>query len=223
MMADFKHLLYSQFAKIAKALAQAHRLELLDYLAQREHSVESLAKVSGLSYANCSQHLQQLKAVGLVTSRKRGQHVFYRIAHDLVLESLESLSKLARHNLAEVDRLIDQHLNARDSLEPLSSEELATRLKEDSVTLIDVRPADEYGAGHIDGAINVTLEQLADFIAQHQAGKEVIAYCRGPYCVLSYEAVQRLRAQGIASHRLADGYPEWYLAGLPVETDQGER
>lgn len=216
-MADFKHLLYSQFARIAKALSHAHRLELLDFLAQREHSVESLAEVSGISYANCSQHLQHLKAAGLVTSRKQGQHVYYKVAHDLVLDYLEALAKIARHNLAEVDRLIDQHLHSRDSLEPLSCQELLERIKEDTVTLIDVRPSDEYQAGHIAGAVNVTLEQLEDFIAQQGAAKEVIAYCRGPYCVLSFEAVARLRAAGIQSFRLEEGFPQWKLAGLPVE------
>ncbi|OGG94686.1 MAG: ArsR family transcriptional regulator [Candidatus Lambdaproteobacteria bacterium RIFOXYD2_FULL_50_16] len=216
-MADFKHLLYSQFAKIAKAMSSPHRLEVLEYLSQREHSVESLAKVSGLTYANCSQHLQQLKAVGLVLNRKEGQHVYYSIANDMVHECLESLAKIARNNLAEVDRLIEQHLTAKDSLEAISSEDLIERLKEDSVTLIDVRPADEFQAGHIAGAINVTLSELEDFIAEYQAHKEVIAYCRGPYCILSYEAVKRMRAKGIETYRLAEGYPEWHLAGHPVD------
>ncbi len=217
-MNSFKHLLYSQFAKIAKAMSSPHRLEILEYLAQREHSVESLSQISGISYANCSQHLQQLKAVGLVASRKEGQHVHYSLANALVQECFGSLAKIAQHNLAEVDRLISQHLSAKDDLEPISSEELLQLLKDDLVTLIDVRPADEYQAGHIAGAINVTLEELESFMQQHQAHKEVIAYCRGPYCILSFEAVQRLRKQGIASQRLKDGFPEWRLAGLPLAT-----
>ncbi|MDX2469270.1 MAG: metalloregulator ArsR/SmtB family transcription factor [SAR324 cluster bacterium] len=216
-MSNFKHLLYSQFAKIAKAMSSAHRLEILEYLAQREHSVESLTKVSGLSYANCSQHLQQLKAANLVKNRKKGLHVYYSIANEMVLEIFNSLGNIAVNNLAEVDRLIDQHLTAKDSLEAISSEELILRLQADSVTLIDVRPPDEFEAGHISGAINVTLPQLEDFINEHQAQKEVIAYCRGPYCILSFEAVKRLREKGIETHRLDAGYPEWQLAGHPVE------
>ena len=188
---DFKHLLNSQFAKITKAMSHAHRLEILEFLSQREHSVESLTQVSGLSYANCSQHLQQLKAAGL--------------------------GQLAQHNLAEVDRLIDQHLTAKDDLEPISSEELMLLLKDDLVTLIDVRPPDEYAAGHIAGALNVTLDQLEGFMQQHQAHKEVIAYCRGPYCILSFTAVERLRAMGIQSHRLEQGFPQWRMAGLPAQ------
>ncbi|MDT8447688.1 MAG: metalloregulator ArsR/SmtB family transcription factor [bacterium] len=217
-MSEFKHQLNAQFAKVAKALGHANRLEILDYLSQREHSVESLTQVSGISYANCSQHLQQLKAVGLVSNRKEGQHVYYQVANQLVYDCIDALQRLAHHNLAEVDRLVDQHLNHKDHLEPISSEELMARLKDDLVTLIDVRPAEEYQAGHIAGALNVTLAELEGFVEQHQAHKEVIAYCRGPYCVLSFEAVERLRALGIPSHRLEAGFPQWQLEGLPVES-----
>lgn len=216
-MSDFKHLLYSQFAKIAKALSHANRLELLEYLAQREHSVESLAEVSGLSYANCSQHLQQLKAVGLVSSRKEGLYAYYSISGPLVHECMAALAKIARNNLAEVDRLIERHLNAKDELEPLSSGELIERMKSGEVTLIDVRPPDEFQAGHIAGAVNVTLAELEEYARQHAEIKEVIAYCRGPYCILSYQAVARLRALGIESHRLEAGFPEWQVEGLPTE------
>ncbi len=155
--------------------------------------------------------------MGLVSHRKEAQHVYYKIANALAHECMESLGKVAHSNLAEVDRLINQHLMAKDSLEPISSEELRQRLKADQVTLIDVRPNGEYEAGHIRGAINVTLEELEDFIATHPVQNEVIAYCRGPYCMMSFEAVQRLRAQGIKSHRLEEGYPEWSLAGMPIE------
>ena len=215
---DFKHDLFTQFARVAKALGSGNRLELLEYLAQGERSVEALATVSGLTVANTSQHLQQLRQAGLVESSKVGLKVFYRLSGDDVLALLDTLRGVAERRLADVDRLVNTYLTVKDSLEPLPANELLARARQGLVTVLDVRPPEEYAAGHLPGAINIPLTELEDRLQDLPAGQEVIAYCRGPHCVLAYDAVVRLRTEGVAARRLEGGYPEWRRAGLPVES-----
>lgn len=214
---NFKHTLFAQFARIGKALGNANRLELLEFLAQGERSVDALAKVSGLSVANTSQHLQQLRQAGLVATRKDGKTVFYRVSDDDVVALVDRLRRVAERHLAEVDQLVDRYLTVKDDLEPVPAAELLSRVREGLVTVIDVRPREEYQGGHLPGAVNVPLGELERHLREFDRDKEVIAYCRGPYCVLAFEAVARLRRKGWQARRLQDGFPEWQLAGLPVE------
>ncbi|UCE88640.1 MAG: metalloregulator ArsR/SmtB family transcription factor [Pseudomonadota bacterium] len=216
---NFKHELFAQFARVGKALANGNRLELLEYLAQGERSVEDLARVSGLTVANTSQHLQQLRQAGLVTSRKEGLKVYYRLSGDDVISLLDGLRSVAERRLADVDRLVNTYLTVKDSLEPIPRTELLSRVREGLVTVIDVRPPEEYSAGHLPGALNIPLAELERELGQLDSDQEIVAYCRGPHCVLAFDAVARLRAQGLNARRLEDGYPEWRTAGLPVETD----
>jgi rhodanese-related sulfurtransferase/DNA-binding HxlR family transcriptional regulator len=213
----FKHELFIQFARVGKVLGSAHRLALLEYLAQGERSVDALATVSGLSVANTSQHLQQLRRAGLVTSHKHGQQVFYHLAGDEVTALLNALRTVAEKHLAEVDRLVKTYLSVKDDLEPLPAKELLKRVRDRAVTVLDVRPPEEYAAGHLPGAVNVPLAELEKQLKRLPARKEIVAYCRGPYCVLAFEAVERLRKKGFKARRLEDGFPEWKAAGLPVE------
>lgn len=214
---NFKHTLFEQFARVGKALGNANRLELLEYLAQGERSVDALAGVSGLSVANTSQHLQQLRQAGLVASRKDGKTVFYRISDTDVLDLVDRMRHVAERHLAEVEQLVDRYLTVKDDLEPLPAGELLSRARAGLVTVIDVRPREEYLSGHVPGAVNVPLNELEKHLREFDREKEVIAYCRGPYCVLAFEAVARLRRKGVTARRLQDGFPEWQLAGLPVE------
>jgi len=214
---DFKQQLFGQFARVAKALSHANRLELLEFLAQSERSVEELANVAALSVANTSQHLQQLRQAGLVTSRKQGQKVYYQLSGDDVVGLFESLRHVAGRHLAEVNQLVGNYLYIKDSLEPLPREELLQRVRDDLVTVIDVRPAIEYAAGHLPGAINIPIAELEQHLAELDPAQEIVAYCRGPHCVLAFDAVARLREKGLKARRLEDGYPEWKSAGLPVE------
>jgi len=205
------------FAQVAKALAHEHRLELLEHLGQGERSVETLAKRVGLSVANASQHLQQLRRVGLVVFRHEGKRVLYRLADDAVVDLLSALRRTAERNVAEVERVISSYFRARDELEPVSPEDLLARLRNGLVTVIDVRPEDEFASGHLPGARNIPLAELEQRLAELPRDQEIVAYCRGPYCVLSFDAVAALRTRGFKVRRLRDGYPEWKAAGLPVE------
>ncbi len=214
---NFKHDLFNQFARVAKALSNGYRLELLEYLAQGERSVDALAKVSGLTIANTSQHLQQLRQVGLVTTRKAGVSVFYRLSDDDVVVLLNTLRSVAERHVADVDRLVSAFLTVKDDLEPVPAVELLARAREGLVTVLDVRPPEEYAAGHLPGAVNIPLADLEKNLADLSQGQEIVAYCRGPYCVLAFEAVARLRKRGIKARRLQNGFPEWKLSGLPVE------
>ncbi len=213
-----KHALFAQFAVVAKTLGHAHRLELLEQLAQGERSVDVLAQRTGLSIANASQHLQQMRRAGLVATRRDGKFVYCRLADDAVLELLAVLRRIAEQNLAEVGRVVRSYFDQRDSLEPMSRAELMQRLRAGTVTIIDVRPEDEFALGHLPGALNIPLRGLEARLGQINPKQEVVAYCRGPYCVLSYEAVAALRARGFKARRLEDGLPEWRVAGLPVVT-----
>lgn len=216
-----KRALFSHFAALARALGHEHRLELLEHLGQGEQPVEALAARTGIAFANASQHLQLLRRSGLVNARRAGRQVLYRLADGPVVEAVSALRALAEQNMLEVQATITAYYTSLDSLEPIGSDELLRRLRDDTVTLLDVRPSGEYRAGHLPGAINVTLEQLEGRLAELPAGREVIAYCRSPYCVLSYQATAVLRARGFDVRRLADGFPEWRAAGLPVEAGPG--
>jgi ArsR family transcriptional regulator len=212
-----KRLLYAQFAAVARAAAHEHRLELLELVAQGERSVEALTKHTGLSIANVSQHLQQLRRAGLVTAKRDGKYVLYQLADESVLALLSALQRTAEKNVAEVDRIVRTYFLERDSLDPVSREGLMGRIKKGLVTVLDVRPEDEFALGHLPGAINVPLGQLKRRLARLDRKMEIVAYCRGAYCVLSFEAVAQLRAKGFKARRLEDGLPEWRAAGLPLE------
>lgn len=213
-----KQALFAQFAAVAKSLAHAHRLELLEQLAQGERGVEVLAQRTGLSIANASQHLQHMRRAGMVANRRDGKFVYYRLADDAILELLAALRGIAERNVAEVERLVRGYFNDRDSLEPVAREELLQRLRAGAVTVLDVRPEDEFALGHLPGALNIPLRALEARLSELDPSQEIVAYCRGPYCVLSYEAVAALRARGFKVRRLEDGLPEWRAAGLPVVT-----
>ncbi|ANJ67285.1 ArsR family transcriptional regulator [Halothiobacillus diazotrophicus] len=212
----FKQQLNDQFARLGMALSNGPRLEILEYLAQTERSVDQLATLTGHSAANTSRHLQRLHQVGLVTSRRQGKQIFYRLADDDVVELLAVLKRVAERHLHEVRDLIQSHLTQRDSLEPLSADELIARCRDGLVTVLDVRPPEEYEAGHIPGAINITLADLERRIAELDPKQEIVAYCRGAYCALSFEAIAQLRANGFQARRLADGFPEWKHELHPV-------
>lgn len=212
-----KQLLFEQLALIARALGSAVRLELLDFLAQGERSVEDLAAAARLSVANTSKHLQQLKSAGLVEARRDGKHIRYRLADDRTLDAVRDLRVLAEARLDRVGELVSSYLRSRDALEPVPAEELLDRARHGLVTVVDVRPPEEYAQGHIAGALNVPLDRLVQQLEHLPTDREVVAYCRGPWCVLSYEAVARLRRAGIRARRLEAGLPEWRRAGLPLE------
>ena len=212
-----KRALYAQFAVVAKAIAHENRLELLEHVAQGERSVEALAESSGLSIANASQHLQLLRRAGLVTTRRQAKFVYYRLTDEAVLTMLAAMHKVAERNIGEVDRILRSYFHQRDDLEPVSRAELQRRMKQGLVTVLDVRPEDEFALGHLPGAHNVPLNQLKRHLAKLDRKIEIIAYCRGPYCILSFEAVSQLRRLGFKARRLEDGLPEWKAAGLPVE------
>jgi ArsR family transcriptional regulator len=211
-----KRTLLAAFAAVAKAAAHPHRLALLEQLGQGERSVEVLADRIRVSVANASQHLQQMRRAGLVTARREGKFVFYRLADDAVLGFLASLRRIAERSSAEVERVVLSYFRNRDGLEPVSRRELMDRLEAGLVTVLDVRPEDEFALGHLPGAVNIPLAELAKRLGELDPDQEIVAYCRGPYCVLSYEAVAALRARGFKVRRLEDGYPEWRAAGLPV-------
>lgn len=213
-----KQAIYNSLAAVAQALGHAHRLELLEHLAQGERSVEELTARASLTFANTSRHLQILRRARLVETERRGKHVFYRLAGDVeVVALMQALGRVGERNVAEVNRVMTDYFRARDALEPVSREELVSRLQDGLVTVLDVRPEDEFALGHLPGALNIPLAGLERRLAELSADREIVAYCRGPYCVLSFEAVAALRERGYRVHRLEDGYPEWKAAGLPVE------
>jgi rhodanese-related sulfurtransferase len=218
----FKDSLYAEFAVLGKALANPHRLELLDLLAQGERSVEELANEAALSLANASAHLQVLRQARLVEAEKRGLNVVYRLAAPEVFELWRTLRDVGSTRLAEIDRLVDNYFIDRGEFEAVDKEELMRLLEDEAVTVIDVRPKVEYEQGHIPAARSVPVENLERWLAELPREMEVVAYCRGPYCVYSDEAVRLLHQHGFKARRLREGFPEWRDAGYPVEVDQKE-
>lgn len=214
--------IFVQFAEVAKALGHVHRLQILELLAQRERSVEALAESAKLSVANASQHLRLMRRAGLLASRRDGKNILYRLSDPAVLDLVAALQRVAERNVAAVREIVGGYFHARDALDPVSRQELARRLKDEVVTVLDVRPTDEFAAGHLPQAVNVPLRELTRRLRDLPQEREVVAYCRGPYCVLAFEAVALLREHGFKVRRLEDGYPEWKAAGLPVAMGECE-
>jgi rhodanese-related sulfurtransferase len=214
---ETKTALFDEFARAAKALGSGRRIELVDVLANGERTVEALAGEVGLSVANTSQHLQVLRQAGLVTGRREGTSIHYRLAAPEVFELWQALRTLAASRLAEVDRLAAAYLGARDELEPVTREELARRLQDgDPLVILDVRPVAEHAAGHLPGAVSIPVDELRRRLAELPGDREIVAYCRGPYCAFAHDAVAVLREAGFEARRLEDGMPEWQAAGLAV-------
>ncbi len=214
----FKDRLYGQLARVGKALASPHRLELLELLAQGERTVDSLASEASMSIASTSQHLQALREGGLVESRKQGLFVHYRLADPTVFDLTRVLRVVAETRLAELERIVRDHFGDRSEPEPVLMEELVERARSGNVVIIDTRPANEYAAGHIEGAISVPIDELQERLKQLPKSKEYVAYCRGPYCAYADRAVELLRANGRRARRLSQGFPEWKASGLPIES-----
>ena len=212
-----KHALLQQLALVARTMGHPDRLEILEQLGQGECSVDALARRSKLTVATTSQHLQNMRRAGLVTARRDGKFVLYRISDDSVILAVAAIRMVAEKNLAEVDRIIAGYFAERDSMEPVSREELLARTREGSVSVIDVRPPEEYAVAHLPGAVNIPLAELEHRLNDFDPTTDIVAYCRGPWCVLSFEAVAALRKHGFAARRLADGLPEWRAAGFPVK------
>ena len=212
-----KQHVFASLAEIAQALGHAHRLELLEQLGQGERSVEDLATRAGLTLANTSRHLQLLRRAALVEGRREGKRIFYRLAGaDVVVGLLSALSRVGERNSAEIARVMTSYFRARDDFEPVSREELLERLRCGAATVLDVRSEDEFAQGHVVDALNIPLAQLERRLAELPADQQIVAYCRGPWCVLSFEAVALLRRRGYQVRRLEDGFPEWKVAGLPT-------
>jgi len=217
-MASAKIQIFEQFAELARVLGHAHRLELIELVSQGERSVERLAQLTGLSIANASQHLQQLRRGGFVQSRRDGKRVLYRLADGPILSLMAALRSYAERNRAEVGKIIADYFHRLDQLEPVSRKDLARRLKARTAIVLDVRPEDEFALGHVSGALNIPMDELKRRLAELPKDQEIVAYCRGAYCVLSFEAVALLRKHGFLVRRLEEGFPEWKAAGLATES-----
>ncbi|MEZ4667729.1 MAG: metalloregulator ArsR/SmtB family transcription factor [Anaerolineae bacterium] len=215
----FKTEINEQFARIAKAIANAHRLEIVDLLAQGERSVEELAKESTLSTANTSQHLQALREAHLVTARKEGLRVYYRLADPSIYQLIQLIREIGERQLAEVERIVNTFLTERKTMEPVTLNELLSRLSEPGLVILDVRPELEYAQGHIAGARSIPIDELQERLYELPHDQEIVAYCRGTYCVFADEAVELLSAKGYQARRMQQGYPDWQLAHLPTETE----
>jgi rhodanese-related sulfurtransferase/DNA-binding transcriptional ArsR family regulator len=220
---DFKDRLYAQFARVGKALGSPHRIEMLELLAQGDRTVESLANEIGLSLANTSQHLQALRKAALVESRKDGLFVYYRLAEPAVFELCAAIRDVAERRLADLERLVKQHFGDRSRPEPVSMQDLLGRARSKDVIVLDARPANEFHAGHIAGAISVPIDELQQRLRSLPTDKEYVAYCRGPYCVYADRAVELLLKSRRRARRLADGFPEWRAAGFPVAHGEASR
>ncbi len=214
-----KRAIFESLARVGTALSSASRLEFLELLAQGERSVDELATLTGVSVANTSQHLQKLRQAGLIVGRKEGLYVYYRLAGDAVVGLLAALGSVGEAYVAEVERIVRLYLTEKDSLEPVPARELLQRARKGLVTVLDVRPPEEFAAGHLPGAVNIPVHELEKRLGELPKRKEVVAYCRGPYCLMSYDAVQLLRKRGLKARRLQNGLPEWRLAGLPITRD----
>lgn len=219
MSVNPKREVFASLARVGTALSSSTRIEFLEALAQSERSVEQLAGLTGTTVANTSQHLQRLRQAGLIVGRKDGLHVFYRLAGDEVVGLLSALSRVGEAYVAEVERILRLYFAQKDELEPIPAREVLERARKGLVTVLDVRPREEYAAGHLPGAINIPVEELAKRIKELPKRREIVAYCRGPYCLMSFEAVEKLRKRGWRARRLQNGLPEWRAAGLPVEQE----
>jgi rhodanese-related sulfurtransferase len=214
-----KRAVFENLARIGSALSSPVRLELLELLAQGERGVDELATLTGASVANTSQHLQKLKQNGLIVGRKEAQFVKYRLAGDEVVALFGALGAAGQAYLSDVERIVRLYFTAKDGLEPVPAADLLERARKGLVTVLDVRPPEEFAAGHVPGAVNIPLHELAKRLAELPKRKEVVAYCRGPYCLMAYDAVQLLRTKGLKARRLEEGLPEWRMAGMPTVTD----
>jgi ArsR family transcriptional regulator len=213
-----KQTVFTALAEIAQALGHVHRLELLEHLGQGERAVEDLASRTGLTFANTSRHLQILRRARLVEPKREGKRMLYSLAGgDEIILLLHALGRVGERNVAEIERVMSAYFRARDEMEPVTREDLLVRMRDGMVTVLDVRPEDEFALGHLPGAVNVPLPTLERRLANLPPDKEIVAYCRGPYCVLSFEAVADLRTRGFRVRRLVDGFPEWKASGFPVE------
>jgi len=213
-----KREVFASLARIGTALSSPTRIEFLELLAQAERTVEQLANLTGASVANTSQHLQKLRQAGLIIGRKEGLYVFYRLPGDEVVGLLSAVSRVAETYVAEVERIVRLYFAYKDELEAVPAKELLERARKGLVTVLDVRPSEEYAAGHVPGAINIPVHELEKRMKELPRRREVVAYCRGPYCLMSYDAVEALRKKGFKARRLQDGMPQWRLGGFPVET-----
>ncbi len=217
MSTNAKRDVFNHLARVGNALSNATRLEFLELLAQAERGVDELAGLTGTTVANTSQHLQKLRQAGLIVGRKDGLRVFYRLAGDEVVALLAAVSRVGDLYLADVERIVRAYFAEKDSMEPIEAADLLERARKGLVTVLDVRPAEEFGAGHLPGAVNIPVNELEKRCADLSKRKEIVAYCRGPYCLMAYDAVAFLRKKGFKARRLKAGMPEWRLAGLPVE------
>src|SRR5215204_1146686 len=214
---EFKDRLFGQFARVGKALASPRRLAIVDLLAQGERTVEEIASETSMSVASASQHLQALKAARMVEVRREGLYIHYRLANEDVFRTWQAVRALAESRLTEVDGVVESYLKDRYALEAVDATVLMERLSDGSVVVLDVRPEEEYRAGHIPGAISVPVDALEATLQTLLKDREIVAYCRGPYCVFSDEAVAFLRSRGYRAYRLRQGLPDWRAAGMPVE------
>jgi rhodanese-related sulfurtransferase len=210
--------IFAEFAGLAKTLGNVHRLILIEHIAQGERAVERLAELAGLTIANASQHLQHLKRAGFVQTRRDGKRVLYRLGNGPVVQLLDALRQYAEYNRAQVRGLLADRIYHTERLELISREELLGRMQTNSVTLLDVRPEEEYTQGHLPGAINIPFEELECRLSELPSDQEIVAYCRGPYCVMSFDTVAALNAKGLQVRRLESGFPDWKAAGLHFET-----
>lgn len=209
---------FSEVADLARAVSSPHRLMLLQHIAQGERPVDRLAELASMTIANASQHLLQLKRANIVQSRREGKNVLYRIGSGPIIELLDALTRLAEFNQADIQALVEDNFLQRDKLESISREELLARLRDSSVTILDVRPEDEFASGHLPGAMNIPYAELAERLSELPRDTEILAYCRGSRCILAPDAVAALRARGIQARYFLDGFPSWKAAGLAVET-----
>lgn len=217
MSSNPKQEIFAQLARVGGALSSPARITLLELVAQAERTVDDLATLAGLTVANTSQHLQKLRQAGLVTGRKDGLYVYYRLSGDEVVRLMLALSEVGEAFLSDIERIVRLYMTQKDALEPVPAAELLERSRKGLVTIVDVRPPEEFAAGHVPGAINIPIEDLEKRIGELPKRKEVVAYCRGPYCLMSFDAVMKLRKRGLRAKRLENGLPEWRAAGLPVE------
>ena len=217
MSTNPKREVFASLARVGTALSSPTRIEYLELLAQAERSVEQLATLTGTTIANTSQHLQKLRQAGLIAGRKEGLYVYYRLAGDEVVELLSALGRVGQTYVADVERIVRLYFAQKDALEAVPAKEVLQLARKGLVTVLDVRPSEEFAAGHLPGAINIPVHELEKRIKELPKRREVVAYCRGPYCLMSFEAVEKLRKKGLRARRLENGLPEWRAAGLPVE------